>query len=186
MNTLNAKRVAILATNGFEENELSSPLEALQNAGAKVDIVSDTVRPIRSWKNDNWGRTMSVDQEIGSARAEDYDALVLPGGVINPDRLRRNDKVQSFVRNFFHQHKPVGAICHGPQVLIDAEVLKGRKITSFPSIRKDIENAGAQWVNEEVVVDEGLVSSRRPEDLGAFNKKMIEEIREGKHAEQEA
>lgn len=186
MNTLNTKRVAILATNGFEENELSSPLEALQNAGAQVAIISDTVSPIRSWKNDNWGRMMSVDQEIGSARAEDYDALVLPGGVINPDRLRRNDKVQSFVRNFFEQHKPVGAICHGPQVLIDAEVLKGRKITSFPSIRKDIENAGAHWVNEEVVVDQGLVSSRRPEDLGAFNKKLIEEIKEGKHAKQEA
>jgi len=178
------KRVAILATNGFEESELTSPKEAMENAGMQVDIVSLESGTIKSWKDGNWGRDIEVTETVDNANADNYHALVLPGGVINPDLLRSNDKAVQFTREFFNQHKPVAAICHGPWMLAEADVLQGRNVTSFHSIRKDIENAGANWQDAEVVVDSGLVTSRNPNDLPAFNDKLVEEIREGKHEAQ--
>lgn len=184
MNT--SKRIAILATNGFEESELSSPREAMLNAGFTVDILSEKTGEIKAWRDGNWSNTYKVDRTIDNVTAKDYDALVLPGGVINPDMLRRNDDALIFIRDFFKQSKPVAAICHGPQLLIEADVVNGRTLTSFRSIKTDLENAGALWVDEEVVVDEALVTSRTPDDLPAFNDKLIEEIREGKHELQHA
>lgn len=181
---LTNKKVAILATHGFEESELLTPKNALEQKGAHVEIISTESGSIKAWKEGNWGKEVKVDKLLDDASSEDYHALILPGGVINPDKLRREEKAVNFVRGFFKRHKPVAAICHGPQLLIEAEVVKGRKMTSFSSIRKDLENAGANWVDEEVVVDEGLVTSRSPEDLKAFNDKVIEEIKEGKHSEQ--
>lgn len=175
------KRVAILATHGFEEVELFDPREALEQSGAKVDIVSPEAGTIKAWNKDNWGREIEVDRRVDEASPRDYDALMLPGGVMNPDHLRRDEASVRFVRSFFEERKPVAAICHAPWMLIEANVIQGRRVTSFPSIKKDCMNAGAQWVDEEVVVDEGLVTSRSPEDLDAFNEKMIEEIMEGKH-----
>ncbi len=180
------KRVAILATNGFEESELKSPKEAMEKEGFQVDIVSTESGKIKAWDNGNWSEDYNVDHTVEEVSASDYNALVLPGGVINPDYLRRSDKAVGFVKDFFKQKKPVAAICHGPWTLIEAEVVKGRKMTSFHSIRKDLENAGATWVDEEVVVDNGLVTSRNPDDLPAFNSKIIEEVKEGKHEEQHA
>ena len=180
------KRIAILATNGFEESELTSPKEAMEKEGFKVDIVSLKKGKIKSWDKDDWGKEFEVDRSIDEVSAKDYNALVLPGGVINPDKLRREDNVLQFVRDFFKQSKPVAAICHAAWTLISAEVVKGRTMTSFHSIRKDVENAGALWVDEEVVVDEALVTSRNPDDLPAFNAKVIEEIKEGKHDLQHA
>lgn len=184
MENLNKKIVAILATNGFEESELTSPKKALEEAGADVHIVSLDKGKIKSWKNGNWGSEFSVDKTLDEVSHADYNALVLPGGVINPDLLRREDKAVRFVRSFFKNHKPVAAICHAPWLLAEADVLEGRKVTSFHSIKTDIINAGANWVNEEVVVDEGLVTSRNPNDLPAFNAKLVEEVYEGKHEEQ--
>ncbi len=181
---LENKNVAILATNGFEESELTSPRDALQKAGAKTYIVSTESGTIKSWHEGNWGGEFEVDLTLDKAEAESFDALVLPGGVINPDTLRLNEDAIAFIRSFFEAGKPVSAICHGPQLLIDADVLQGRTLTSWPSIKKDLKNAGARWVDNEVVVDQGLTTSRSPEDLPAFNKKMIEEIREGVHEEQ--
>lgn len=180
------KRIAILATNGFEESELKSPKEAMENAGFQVDIVSPENGEIKGWANGNWSNTCKVDKILNDVKVEDYNALVLPGGVINPDKLRRNDEVLLFVRDFFKMKKPVAAICHAPQILISADVVKGRKMTSFSSIKDDLVNAGANWVDQEVVVDEGFVTSRNPNDLPAFNSKLIEEIKEGKHEEQHA
>ena len=180
------KKIAILATNGFEEVELTSPKAALDKEGFETHIVSLESGSIKSWKDGNWGESFSVDKTLDQVSASDYNALLLPGGVINPDKLRREDKALTFVRDFFKQEKPVAAICHGPQILIDAEVVEGRKMTSFPSIKKDLMNAGANWVDEEVVVDEGFVTSRSPEDLEAFNSKLVEEVYEGKHDEQHA
>lgn len=176
-----SKRVAILATNGFEESELKSPKEYLEAQGWTADIVSLKSGSIKSWANGNWGPEYPVDETIDSVSSSDYHALVLPGGVINPDQLRRSEKAVAFVKSFFDEKKPVAAICHGPQILIDAEVVDGRELTSFKSVSKDLKNAGAKWVDEEVVVDNGLVTSRTPDDLSAFNKKMVEEIKEGKH-----
>jgi protease I len=176
-----SKRIAILATNGFEESELQSPKEYLEQQGWTADIVSPESGTIKSWANGNWGKEYKVDRTLDEVTSGNYHALVLPGGVINPDLLRRNDKAISFVRDFFKEKKPVAAICHGPQLLINAEVVDGRKLTSFMSVKKDLQNAGANWVDEEVVVDNGLVTSRTPKDLPAFNKKMVEEINEGKH-----
>lgn len=184
MSDLQNKRVAILATDGFEESELASPREALKNAGATVDIVSPKSGKIKSWDKDNWGKDFPVSKTISEANAHDYNALVLPGGVINPDQLRTNEDALQFIRSFFKSHKPVAAICHGPQLLIEADVLEGRKVTSYHSIKTDVINAGADWVDEEVVVDEGLVTSRNPNDLPAFNAKVIEEVKEGKHEAQ--
>jgi protease I len=184
MNT--TKRIAILATNGFEESELSSPKTAMLEAGFKVDIISEKSGQIRSWKDGNWSNNYDVDNTLDKVSAKDYNALVLPGGVINPDILRRNDDALLFIRDFFKQSKPVAAICHAPQLLIEADVVDGRNLTSFHSIRTDLRNAGALWVDEEVVVDEALITSRTPNDLPAFNAKLIEEIREGKHELQHA
>ncbi|WP_339711155.1 type 1 glutamine amidotransferase domain-containing protein [uncultured Kriegella sp.] len=180
------KRIAILATNGFEESELKSPKEAMEQEGFKVDIVSLESGEIKGWANGNWSNSYTVDKTIGQVTAEDYNALMLPGGVINPDKLRREEKVLTFVRDFFKQEKPVAAICHAAWTLISADVVKGRKMTSFNSIKDDLVNAGANWVDEEVVVDQGFVTSRNPNDLPAFNSKLIEEIKEGKHEEQHA
>tara|TARA_R100001369_G_scaffold20091_1_gene36781 strand:+ start:284976 stop:285524 length:549 start_codon:yes stop_codon:yes gene_type:complete len=180
------KRIAILATDGFEESELKSPKDAMEKEGFEVDIVSLKSGKIKAWADGNWSKEYNVDKTLSEVKAEDYNALVLPGGVINPDKLRREKAAVTFVKDFFKQKKPVAAICHGPWTLIEAEVVKGRKMTSFPSLRKDLENAGANWVDEEVVVDEALVTSRNPNDLPAFNAKLIEEIKEGKHEHQHA
>lgn len=180
------KRIAILATNGFEESELTSPKEAMEKEGFKVDIVSLEKGKIKSWDGDDWGSEFDVDYTLEDVSAKDYNALVLPGGVINPDNLRRDENALIFVRDFFKQSKPVAAICHAPWTLISAEVVEGRTMTSFNSIKKDLENAGALWVDQEVVVDEALVTSRNPDDLPAFNAKLIEEIKEGKHDLQHA
>lgn len=180
------KRIAILATHGFEESELSSPKEAMEKEGFKVEVVSLEKGKIKSWDKDDWGKEYNVDKTLDEVSAKDYNALVLPGGVINPDTLRREEKALVFVRDFFKQSKPVAAICHAPWTLISADVVEGRTMTSFNSIRKDLENAGALWVDKEVVVDEALVTSRNPDDLPAFNAKVIEEIKEGKHDLQHA
>lgn len=178
---LDGKKIAILVTDGFEQVELTEPRKALDHAGAKTEIVSPASGQVRAWKETDWGDTFPVDKPLESARAADYDALLLPGGVLNPDKLRMNTKALRFVKDFFKQSKPVAAICHGPQTLIDAGVLKGRTITSYPSVKADIANAGALWVDKEVYVDNGLVTSRKPDDLPAFNEKMIEEFAEGIH-----
>jgi protease I len=175
------KRIAILATDGFEESELSSPKKALENEGFEVHVVSPKSGSIKAWADGNWSNDYKVDKELKDASAKQYHALMLPGGVINPDLLRVNEDALLFIRDFFKQSKPVGAICHGPQSLISADVVDGRNLTSFPSIKKDLENAGALWVDEEVVCDEAFVTSRTPDDLPAFNAKLIEEIKEGKH-----
>jgi protease I len=178
---LTGKKVAILATDGFEQDELFQPLEALQAAHADVKVVSPTHGEIKGWKHTDWGKKAKVDLPLDQARAEDFDALVLPGGVMNPDHLRQDPKATQFVRAFFQSGKPVAAICHGPQMLIEAGVVHGRRLTSYPSIKTDLKNAGAEWVDGEVIVDNGLVTSRTPDDLPAFNAKMIEEIAEGIH-----
>lgn len=181
-----SKTIAILATHGFEESELKSPKEHLEKQGWKVEIVSPESGSIKAWSGKDWGKEYTVDKKLSSASASDYHALVLPGGVINPDKLRTDENALEFVKNFFEQKKPVGAICHGPQVLIDAEVVEGRNLTSVQNISKDLKNAGAKWEDKEVIVDAGLVTSRTPEDLPAFNAKLVEEINEGKHREQHA
>ncbi|MDV6168173.1 type 1 glutamine amidotransferase domain-containing protein [Flavobacterium sp. DG1-102-2] len=176
-----SKRVAILATDGFEESELKSPKQYLEDQGWQADIVSLKSGTIKAWAEKNWGKEYTVDYTLDEVSSSDYHALVLPGGVINPDLLRRSDDAIAFVKAFFDEKKPVAAICHGPQLLINAEVVDGRELTSFMSVKKDLQNAGANWVDKEVVVDNGLVTSRTPDDLPAFNKKMVEEIKEGKH-----
>ncbi|MGH8022972.1 MAG: type 1 glutamine amidotransferase domain-containing protein [Limisphaerales bacterium] len=178
---LKGKKVAILATDGFEQDELLSPLQALREAQADVKIVSPARDQIKAWKYTDWGQTVKVDVPLEKARPEDFDALLLPGGVMNPDHLRREASAVRFVRSFFESGKPVAAICHGPQMLIEADAVRGRKLTSFASIKTDLKNAGAQWVDQEVVVDNGLVTSRSPDDLPAFNAKMVEEFSEGTH-----
>ncbi|WP_299224886.1 type 1 glutamine amidotransferase domain-containing protein [uncultured Psychroserpens sp.] len=186
MENLNKKTVAILATNGFEESELREPKKALEAAGADVHIVSLESGEIKGWADGNWSNAYQVDKTIDEVDQSDYNALMLPGGQINPDLLRKNKDAVAFVRSFFENHKPVGAICHAPWLLAEADVLKDRKITSYDSIKVDMLNAGANWVDEEVVVDAGLVTSRCPDDLPAFNAKLVEEVYEGKHEEQMA
>jgi deglycase len=183
---LNGRKVAILATDGFEESELKEPLRALKDAGADTKIVSLTPNAIRGWKHGNWSDPIEVDVAIGDAKATKFDALVLPGGVMNPDTLRQDGRAVKFVKQFFDDGKPVAAICHGPWMLAEADVARDRKLTSYASIRTDLENAGAKWVDEEVVVDQGLVTSRSPADLKAFCEKLVEEIAEGVHAGQTA
>lgn len=177
-----SKKIAILATHGFEESELKSPQEHLQQQGWETHIVSLEAGSIKAWADKDWGKEYKVDKTVDEVSADDYDALVLPGGVINPDKLRVDNAAIGLVQAFFDQGKPVAAICHGPQVLVNAGVVSGRKMTSVKNISQDLINAGADWVDEEVVVDEGLVTSRTPDDLPAFNKKMVEEIKEGVHA----
>lgn len=181
-----SKNIAIIATHGFEESELKSPKEHLEKQGWNVDIVSPETGKIKAWAEKNWGPEYEVNKTLDQASPSDYDALVVPGGVLNPDKLRANESALKFVKTFFEQKKPVGAICHGPQVLIDAQVVEGREMTSVKNISTDLKNAGANWRDEEVVVDAGLVTSRTPKDLPAFNAKLVEEINEGKHREQHA
>ncbi|HYD00452.1 MAG TPA: type 1 glutamine amidotransferase domain-containing protein [Phycisphaerales bacterium] len=183
---LSGKTVAILVADGFEQVEFTSPREALEKAGAKTVIVSLKPGRVQGWKHHDKADTFKVDKTVTQARADDYDALLLPGGVANPDQLRADPNAVVFVRDFFEQHKPVAAICHGPWTLIDAGVVKGRRVTSYPSIKTDLINAGAEWTDEEVVVDNGLVTSRNPGDLPAFNAKLVEEVAEGIHASQRA
>ena len=171
---LDGRKVAVLATNGFEQSELEKPVEALRSAGAQVDVISLEPGRIQGMEHDKKGRMIDVDKEISSAKAGDYDALVLPGGVANPDKLRVEAAAVEFVRTFAQDHKPIAAICHGPWTLINAEAIEGRRMTSWPSLEADLRNAGADWVDEEVVVDRGLVTSRKPDDLPAFCSKMIE------------
>jgi protease I len=185
MNTrLSGKKIAILVDNGFEQVEMTEPRKALEEAGAGTDLISPQQTKVKGWQHTDWGDEFKVDVNLAGANPDDYDALVLPGGVMNPDHLRRNTQALDFVRSFFDAGKPVAAICHGPWTLIDAGVVKGRKMTSYESIQTDLKNAGAQWVDQEVVVDNGLVTSRKPDDIPAFNRKMIEEIAEGEHAGQ--
>ncbi|QSE98706.1 type 1 glutamine amidotransferase domain-containing protein [Fulvivirga lutea] len=184
MNKLKDIKVAILAENGFEEDELMSPMKILKEQGADVTVVSPRKDSIKSWKGENWGVDLKVDKQVQEVSADDFDALLIPGGVANPDLLRRNEDSVEFTKNFFKAGKPIASICHGPQVLIETNALQGRTMTSFSSIKTDLINAGVKWVDKEVVVDSGLVTSRNPGDLEAFNKKMVEEFAEGKHAYQ--
>jgi protease I len=171
---LEGKKVAILVADGFEQVELTEPKKALEQAGAVTQIVSPNKAQVKGWNHTEWGDKFPVDVVLDKADPEDYDALLLPGGVMNPDKLRRNEHALQFVRAFFDSDKPVAAICHGPWTLIDAGVVKGRRLTSYESIQPDLKNAGAEWVNEEAVVDQGLVTSRKPDDIPVFNRKMIE------------
>jgi protease I len=181
MAELNGKRVAILATDMFEQVELVEPRQAVEQAGAEVELVSLETGEIQGFDHYDKADTFRVDKAVAEASADDYDALLLPGGVGNPDTLRVDEDAVAFVRAFFEQGKPVGAICHAPWLLVEADVARGRELTSFASIKTDVENAGGNWVDREVVVDEGLVTSRSPKDLPAFCKKLVEEIAEGKH-----
>jgi protease I len=176
------KKVAILTENGFEEVELTSPMNALEQAGATVQIISPQKDKVKAWNHDHWSIELPVDKNLSDANPEDYDMLLLPGGVLNPDQLRMNKEAVSFAQYFLEQGKPLAAICHGPQTLIETGMLDGRTMTSYPSLKTDLINAGVNWEDKEVVVDNGLVTSRSPKDLEAFNKKVIEELGEGKHA----
>jgi protease I len=173
---LKGRKVAILVADGFEQSELVRPRQALEDAGAETKIISPKEGYVRGWQHKDWGDTIRVDLRVEDARADDYDGLLLPGGVMNPDKLRWNPAAVAFVKAFFEASKPVAAICHGPWTLIDAEVVRGRTMTSWPSLRKDLENAGAHWVDREVVVDGELVTSRKPDDIPAFNEKMLEAV----------
>ena len=182
MPQLKKMKVAILTENGFEQSELTSPKEAMEKAGVTVDIVSPQKNEVKAWDVDDWGITLPVDVSLENASPDEYDGLMLPGGVLNPDKLRTNQKAIQFIKHFLEQGKPVAAICHGPQTLIETGMMEGKKMTSYPAIKTDLINAGVNWVDEEVVVDNGLVSSRSPKDLEAFNKKLLEELAEGVHA----
>lgn len=178
---LNNTRVAALVDNGFEQSELIEPKKALEAAGARVDIVSPSQGKVKGWQHTDWGQEVTVDVPLDSASPDNYDALLLPGGVMNPDKLRANPKAVQFVRAFVSSGRPIAAICHGPWTLIEAGGVKGRTLTSWPSLQTDLKNAGAKWVDQEVATDNGLVTSRKPDDIPAFNKKMIEEFAEGRH-----
>ena len=178
---LAGKKIAILVADGFEQSEMVEPRNALKNAGAQTCIISPVKGKVRGWEHTEWGDTFPVDIPLENANPDDFEGLLLPGGVMNPDKLRMEQKAVDFVRAFFRAGKPVAAICHGPQLLIEADVVRGRKLTSYASIKTDLMNAGANWVDEEVVVDNGLVTSRKPDDIPAFNDKMIEEFAEGIH-----
>jgi protease I len=178
---LSGKKVAILAADGFEEVELTRPRKALDEAGAETTVVSIKSGKIQGMNHAAKGETVTVDQTLADAKPQDFDALMIPGGLMNPDTLRSTEEALEFVRHFFREGKPVAAICHAPWVLIDAGVVRGRTLTSWPAIKTDVRNAGGSWVDQEVVVDNGLVTSRKPDDIPAFNKKMIEEFCEGRH-----
>ena len=183
---LKGKKIAILVADGFEQVELTGPKEALEAAGAEIEIVSPAEGEVQGWNHDEKADRFSVDMPLNLARSDDYDGLVLPGGVRNPDQLRMSTRAVEFVDGFFATGKPVAAICHAPWLLIETEVIKGKNITSWPSLKSDLMNAGAHWVDREVVVDHGLITSRKPQDIPAFNKKMIEEFAEGRHSRQRA
>ncbi|MGE5547441.1 MAG: type 1 glutamine amidotransferase domain-containing protein [Solirubrobacterales bacterium] len=178
---LQGKKVAILATDGFEQSELLEPKKALEQEGAKVDVIAPHDGRIQGMKHHDKGDTVAVDRTLDAARPDEYDALMLPGGVANPDELRWQPKAVDFVRSFWTDNKPIAAICHGPWTLIEAGAVKGRKMTSWPSLKSDLTNAGANWIDQPVVTDKGLVTSRKPDDLPQFCAKMIEEIVEGRH-----
>ncbi|PYJ24881.1 MAG: protease [Verrucomicrobia bacterium] len=178
---LDGKKVAILVADGFEQVEMTKPREALDEAGAETKIVSLKPGKIQGMHHADKGDKFDVDLTVKDARPQQFDALMIPGGLLNPDALRLDQSALEFARHFFRQHKPVAVICHGPQVLISADLVRGRKMTSWPAIQVDMRNAGARWVDEEVVVDNGLVSSRKPDDIPVFNRKMIEEFGEGRH-----
>jgi protease I len=184
---LQGKRIAILVANeGVEQVELTEPMEAVEGAGAEVDLLAPEAGEVQAFNHLDKGERFEVDRAVGDADADEYDGLVLPGGVANPDQLRGKEEAVEFIRAFFAAGKPVGVICHGPWTLIEADVVKGRTLTSWPSLRTDLRNAGAEWVDEEVHVDQGLVSSRKPDDLSAFNAKIVEEFAEGVHEGQRA
>jgi protease I len=179
---LKGKRVAALVADGFEQIELFDPQEALEAAGAEVEIISPVLGDyVKGWNHTKWGKKVPIDRPLAKASPDDFDALLLPGGVMNPDTLRTIPAAVDFVRKFFVDGKPIAVICHGPWTLVEADVVRGVRITSWPSLRTDLKNAGAHWIDEEVVVDRGIVSSRKPDDLPAFNAKMIEEFGEGQH-----
>jgi protease I len=173
---LNGKRVAILATDGVEQEELFEPRKALQQAGARAEVIALKPGNIKGWNHTQWGEQIPVDKTIDQAKATDYDALMLPGGVMNPDQLRQDRRAVQFVKSFFDTSKPIAALCHGPSMLVEAGVLRGRQLTSAPALQTDIRNAGGNWIDQQVVVDHGLITSRKPEDMPAFNRKMVEEI----------
>ncbi|MFN2617651.1 MAG: type 1 glutamine amidotransferase domain-containing protein [Thermoleophilaceae bacterium] len=184
MAKLEGKRVAFLATDGVEQVELTEPWKAVEQAGGEPELVSLESGEIQGFEHLDKGDTFEVQRTVADAGAEDYDGLVLPGGVANPDFLRASEDAVEFARKFFEAGKPVAAICHGPWTLVEADVVRGRKLTSWPSIKTDIRNAGGEWTDEEVVVDSGFVTSRKPDDLPAFCEKLVEEICEGRHEEQ--
>ena len=178
---LTGKRIAILATNGFEQSELEVPRDRLKENGATVDIISPEAGEIRGWEKKDWGRPVKVDKTLDQVRADDYDAIVLPGGQMNPDFLRINDKAMKFIRAFYDQKKVVAAVCHAPWLLIETGIIKGRKATSYKSMKTDVINAGAKWEDSSVVTDQGIITSRNPGDLEDFSAKIVEEVLEGKH-----
>ena len=178
---LEGKKILILATNGFEQSELEVPRDRLKAAGAKVDVVSPEQGEIKGWDKKDWGRAVKVDKALAGANAADYDAIVLPGGQINPDLLRVNADALKLIRDFYEAGKTVAAVCHAPWLLIETGIARGRKMTSYHSIKTDVVNAGGKWEDSEVVADNGVITSRNPGDLEAFSKKIIEEVREGKH-----
>ncbi len=186
MSALDGKTIAILATNGFEQSELEVPRDRLAAAGATVHVVSPESGEITGWDGDNWGRPVRVDRDLAGADAADYDALVLPGGQINPDLLRVEPAAVALVSAFWAAGKPIGAICHAPWLLVEADVVRGRRVTSYHSIRTDLRNAGGEWEESEVVIDQGLITSRHPGDLEAFCDKLLEEIGEGRHHDRAA
>ncbi|GAC1309251.1 MAG: type 1 glutamine amidotransferase domain-containing protein [Mucilaginibacter sp.] len=181
MARLNNRKVAILTEEGFEQVELTSPQKALKDAGATVHVISPKGGKIKAWNETDWGIEVQVDKQLSEVSPDDYDALVLPGGVLNPDKLRQNKDAVAFVSAFLDEGKPVAAICHGPQMLIETGMIGGRTLTSFPSLKTDLKNAAAHWIDQDVVVDNGLITSRKPADLDAFNAKAIEEFAEGVH-----
>lgn len=180
-NTLANRKVAILMTDGFEEIEFTEPSKALREAGANVRVITPGKRDVKAWAKTDWGDTYSADLSLEDADSSDFDALMLPGGVMNPDSMRTNNKAVTFISEFLENQKPVAAICHAPQLLTETGLIKGMTMTSYPSVKTDLKNAGVNWVDQDVVVDKGVVTSRKPDDLPAFNKKMIEEFCEGKH-----
>jgi protease I len=182
MGKLSGKKVAILTENGFEEDELTSPMKAMQEAGATVEIVSPQHKKVKAWKHGHWSIELPVDVQLDNANVDDYDALIIPGGVLNPDQMRTNPDCVDFAQQFLEEQKPVAAICHGPQLLIETGMLRDRNMTSYPAIRTDLENAGVHWSDVEVVTDRGLTTSRSPKDLAAFNKRIIEEIAQSNFA----
>jgi protease I len=180
LSKVKGKRVAILVTDGFEQVEMTGPRKALDEAGARTTLIAPKAGRVKGWAKTDWGKEFDVDLPLDKARAADFDALLLPGGVMSPDKLRLDERAVAFVKAFFDDGRPVAAICHGPWTLIDAGVVKGRRMTSWPSLKRDLANAGATWVDEEVVADRGLVTSRKPDDIPAFNRKMLEGIAEGR------